>query len=1510
MISDMASKDNATQPTAELFSTAAVRAEQGWKKFPMRRVGAIGPIPGRAQTSASTAVPAAVLLNEQSQQQGKGLSDVTSGAGSAMGALPSLLGSLSGQNTVLTGNKSEEQLLQEQVFAARMMGAPATVASGIAATFRSNNVVSSSMNALPNWNTQPSMTSQKTLPPAQQAQAHLIATAFFNTIKPKLSQGNETPQAAPQSQQPQDLYQLQQELQAQLNNRQQKQQQYLLRPQQHEVPMRVPQQFSGSTAALNVSSKAQPQKWSNRTQSLTSNKQSDISSGELLGKLPGMLSALESNAGPQIPAIAHQREIPSDQSSNLQRQPAANLTSKYFKLRGPLQKNGPAVGSLPASNLPLSMSSLATSTGSITQPQKQGLQLLEKARKPLPVELQMTQSMEVLQSLKADGYIDSPKRKKMAKGSGFEATTDIVDNNSTIWPSTLEGDWNHPKPVPEPPNYKNLKGEKTPVGRSKSKKADKVHGKKTSTPPQSSRSQNFLKGVDKATDGAPKSPWHASVDAFLQSTKRATGSDLKTSSKDRSEVQSPEVTTPVPTISPSLFSTAVATEIPFLTEVDTDETISSINRRVEMLKQQKAKILQDQMEEFYKEINITDDGAGKDGPTVTHKKTINQKVAGSRDKDKDKPRLNEHDKSRLDDRRDKDRDRHINRDKEKDKRRDDDRDRRTGTRSPPRKRPSDSKRSRSESRHQEPERKQQDHKPALSPQRSRNSSLERTKKDGASSKESSKEIEKRQGRYPSGNLHVPSADSAERRASLSPERKRKRLDEKMGEVFIDGRWQQSTLKTPPASTRGEDQPNGDKSKTKDSKVDKIKAKMGKDQDNKKREDMATPSKKTEKEEKTTPTKKTEEKNKGKNTDTATTGKGASTSKAPGNKSPVKSDSQTNTAEKTDEKSAPTKPPEAMKEKNDTLITAEGRKEQQDDGLSKTEGEKEKEMTESREKKMAGKVQIKSISKATELSESPAASKSTKVSESSDKGSSSAAQTSTSRVVPSINKSLPPASVNTSESSQVSGTSPSGSTGTSTAKQSTLPSEVEEINVKRSTGVSAGNGPSTVSASATATSGPAVGQNSRKRKGDKVPLTEDVPKKVSVISQDPPSTLEIKDSSIPHQMGLLEALAIEEYVQDKVMVEWFCYVCGSICHSWKVYMGHIGGRKHTTKYQRLLHADCPTLERELISKLKLLPKKGADPIAEATMGSSILGQSFALASKKNMTASPLAGSGQGSFLRSEEHKKSEGIRPRCVACNLVFQKVAEYRKHLRTPAHKKKIAAQEKPAAPPVKSLQAPNEANQPLTDDSVRSTNSEGTKSPQPKSSVIGSEFITPISGFFCKLCSKFYNNEKTAREVHCATTLHIAKTQQYYASRNQSMDTSFKASQGTVPSDTSVTAPAPAGNVLSNRFETAQADAGVKTSVSDYVDGGHPSCTSRPNFDQKASSVGQVFPVGGSFKPDHPDTPVMPSSDPQYVPGRAMSKTLAVAESHMESVTTEVKEEGVKPGGAMLIETTMSKRS
>ncbi|XP_026011507.1 zinc finger protein 638-like [Astatotilapia calliptera] len=66
--------------------------------------------------------------------------------------------------------------------------------------------------------------------------------------------------------------------------------------------------------------------------------------------------------------------------------------------------------------------------------------------------------------------------------------------------------------------------------------------------------------------------------------------------------------------------------------------------------------------------------------------------------------------------------------------------------------------------------------------------------------------------------------------------------------------------------------------------------------------------------------------------------------------------------------------------------------------------------------------------------------------------------------------------------------------------------------------------------------------------------------------------------------------------------------------------------------------------------------------------------------------------------------------------------------------------------------------------------------------SPLGQEFVIQKSGFFCNICSVFYLNEKTAKELHCCSQKHYNNLQKYYEKRRQrASKTSSQMSQGSV---------------------------------------------------------------------------------------------------------------------------------
>ncbi|XP_033643168.1 uncharacterized protein LOC117303156 [Asterias rubens] len=311
---------------------------------------------------------------------------------------------------------------------------------------------------------------------------------------------------------------------------------------------------------------------------------------------------------------------------------------------------------------------------------------------------------------------------------------------------------------------------------------------------------------------------------------------------------------------------------------------------------------------------------------------------------------------------------------------------------------------------------------------------------------------------------------------------------------------------------------------------------------------------------------------------------------------------------------------------------------------------------------------------------------------------------------------------------------------------------------------------------------------KKKKAVKGTLTAEEAKKVAGTLNNTPLINNIGESSISHQLKQLKEVGVDKHVETKELVDWYCYVCGMFCTSWAPYITHVEGRKHKSMFTKLHEIGHAALKRVLISKLEELPEKGqGDPNKWVTIRQPNFGQHQI--SQLSINSVPGDSDEQIYFCRkcfrtyigshkdhlgSPEHKKYVAMRPRCKACNLTFVTRKYYQKHLQYAAH----AVAAKNAADAAKEKDGSKESDQ-MSDEGSEGKE-KGKKDPsQSKKKITGPEFIIPISGFFCKLCSKFYNKEKAAMEYHCSTDLHDKKVKEYYTSRIKSSVASLKASPG-----------------------------------------------------------------------------------------------------------------------------------
>lgn len=237
--------------------------------------------------------------------------------------------------------------------------------------------------------------------------------------------------------------------------------------------------------------------------------------------------------------------------------------------------------------------------------------------------------------------------------------------------------------------------------------------------------------------------------------------------------------------------------------------------------------------------------------------------------------------------------------------------------------------------------------------------------------------------------------------------------------------------------------------------------------------------------------------------------------------------------------------------------------------------------------------------------------------------------------------------------------------------------------------------------------------------------KDDPEKMQLVEK-------IAQGSQGHQMELFRLIGIKENFALKFLIPWKCYVCGAPCKTWVDYLSHCTGKNHRNTVHSLGTDKGSVARKELKEILLNLPL-----IPDA------LCKSLASSEGTRYEGEP------------DENQEQESKIHACKACGKFYLKVDGLKRHKETEEHKERVEFLEERFGESWHQFQWYNQASQ-----------SAGQNTEEP----VGVAFIVPISGFFCKLCSQFYNSEVKAKDVHCRQKNHIQKVKEWDRTSKGSM--------------------------------------------------------------------------------------------------------------------------------------------
>uniref|UniRef100_A0A8C5BP69 C2H2-type domain-containing protein n=1 Tax=Gadus morhua TaxID=8049 RepID=A0A8C5BP69_GADMO len=217
----------------------------------------------------------------------------------------------------------------------------------------------------------------------------------------------------------------------------------------------------------------------------------------------------------------------------------------------------------------------------------------------------------------------------------------------------------------------------------------------------------------------------------------------------------------------------------------------------------------------------------------------------------------------------------------------------------------------------------------------------------------------------------------------------------------------------------------------------------------------------------------------------------------------------------------------------------------------------------------------------------------------------------------------------------------------------------------------------------------------------------------------------------------------------------CHLCSSSCPSLQAFQNHMMGTEHQKRLK---------VVTEIV---KTAGSRGDQPIKPRWCDTC----------QKHFSGDVIL------HRRTNPHKMcKQSSRPYCLVCKRHFRTPRKFVEHMKSPEHKQKVLLEEA-------------QDDELITVDAIgcfegeegsggegsgwEGSGGEGSgreevqtalRTDQPDDVLLytGSSFVVPVTGFLCRLCQKFFDNEATARHTHCRTHTHYLNLQLFIYVKHQ----------------------------------------------------------------------------------------------------------------------------------------------